>query len=367
MRRRVSIVLLLALAFGLLALPQPSAAQQRTRCFAETGHCISGAILTYWERNGGLPVFGYPITDLRTETIEGSWTGPVQWFERDRLEDHGAQGVMAGRLGARYLELRSTPWTEYPKASRVSTSCVFFQETGHSLCEPFLSYWRQNGGLARFGYPITEPFVEQIGSWSGVVQYFERRRMERHSELAGTPYEILLGLLGSNVQQAEQAGCPGSIPATLRPAVFNIPFRDAMGCPRNTYADIPAAVQNFEHGMMIWVNQGDGGKKIIVIYNPGVFTDTFIYTVRDDTWTEGELVSEGLTPPPGRYEPVRGFGKIWRGSRGARQFIGWATEPERAETATVQYFEKGLLLRLHITNTVYAFGPDSNQTLQVWP
>jgi hypothetical protein len=93
-----------------IASVAPAEAQQRTRCF-ETGYCVSGAILRYWEQNGGLPIFGYPISEQRVTTIEYTWIGPVQWFERDRLEDHSneGQGVLAGRLGVRYLELTNRP------------------------------------------------------------------------------------------------------------------------------------------------------------------------------------------------------------------------------------------------------------------
>ncbi len=126
----------------------------------------------------------------------------MQWFERDRLEDHGGQGVMAGRLGADVLERRGTPWESYPKASSAAVGCHLFAETGHSVCEPFLSYWQQQGGLERFGYPLTEAMEETIGGWTGTVQYFERRRMEQHPENA-PPFNIQLGLLGREVRGAE--------------------------------------------------------------------------------------------------------------------------------------------------------------------
>jgi len=91
---------LIIIAGVLVFLQSATPAQaQRTQCFEMTGYCVSDPILAYWENNGGLAVFGYPISPLRTETIEGTWTGPTQWFERDRLEDHGAEGVLAGRLG----------------------------------------------------------------------------------------------------------------------------------------------------------------------------------------------------------------------------------------------------------------------------
>jgi hypothetical protein len=204
---RAALALLALVIAGLAALsPQPSAAQTSQRCFAETGFCISGSIRAYWERNGGLAVFGYPITNLHDETIEGSWTGPVQWFERDRLEDHSGdgQGVLAGRLGAQSLELQGHPWQTLPGAPGPGDpqNCTYFPETAHILCGELRAYWQRNGGLARFGYPITERFTQTIEGRQYTVQYFERRRMELHLENAGTPYAVLLGLLGRDVYAA---------------------------------------------------------------------------------------------------------------------------------------------------------------------
>ena len=69
---------------------------------------------------------------------------------------------------------------------------------GASLRDGFRAYWTANGGLAVFGFPISEPFEERNADDGQVytVQYFERNRLEYHPELAGTPYEILLGQLG---------------------------------------------------------------------------------------------------------------------------------------------------------------------------
>jgi hypothetical protein len=180
-------------------------AQGRERCFEETGYCVQDPILAYWEQNGGLPVFGYPISERRTEQVENQ-TLPVQWFERDRLEDHGAVGVLAGRLGARLLELQGRPWETLPTVDAPAEGCRYFGETRHMMCEPFLSYWEQNGGLERFGYPISETQEETLGDWTGTVQYFERRRMEHHPEHAGTEYEVLLGLLGKTVLETTTSG-----------------------------------------------------------------------------------------------------------------------------------------------------------------
>ncbi|HET7037504.1 MAG TPA: hypothetical protein VFI42_17595, partial [Thermomicrobiaceae bacterium] len=60
------------------------------------------------------------------------------------------------------------------------------------------AYWQQHGGLAVFGYPISEDFqeVSQTDGQEHTVQYCERARLEWHPENQGTPYEFLLGHLG---------------------------------------------------------------------------------------------------------------------------------------------------------------------------
>jgi hypothetical protein len=222
----------LSLCMLTLFVQQPSLSQAQSgeRCFAETGHCISGAIRAYWEQNGGLPVFGYPISPAREETIEGNWTGLTQWFERDRLEDHSneGKGVLAGRLGAQYLDVTGRSWRRGPGDSRYpyNPDCrTFFKETGYQICGSFREYWEKNGGLARFGYPITEPMQEQIEGETYIVQYFERRRMEEHPEFFGTPNQVQLGLLGSALRNVylEQPAL-NDVPAATQQAILDAAY-----------------------------------------------------------------------------------------------------------------------------------------------
>lgn len=361
MKRSMIMLAALLTSLSILMMPAPAGAQERTRCFTETGHCISGPILEYWEQNGGLAVFGYPISDLRVETNNDGWTGPTQWFERDRLEDHANEGlgVLAGRLGASYLELQGRPWETFPRVSSAPAGCRYFPETGHSLCGRFLTYWERNGGLERFGYPITEAYQETITGpdsfWTGTVQYFERRRMEYHPEFAGTPYEVLLGLLGRDIH--EYRGC--AAPAEPLAATVNA-YRDLLSCPAPyPLVNWPMATQRFERGAMVWVQGVHGGSGgIYVLYNDST-RNTLVWELYADTWREGMPTSGGQTPPQGLYEPIRGFGKLWRENAHVRDTLGWAIEPERATSGAQQYFRGGAwaIYRAE-ADRVYILSPD---------
>ena len=47
----------------------------------------------------------------------------------------------------------------------------FFPETGHSLSGVFKQYWQAHGGLAQFGYPLTEEMGED--AWQDAMLVFE--------------------------------------------------------------------------------------------------------------------------------------------------------------------------------------------------
>ncbi|NJM06734.1 lamin tail domain-containing protein [Candidatus Gracilibacteria bacterium] len=204
---RVLAVVVLSLLIGPF-MPFAVRAQSDERCFPETGFCIRGPIRAYWEANGGLAVFGYPITVQTEELVEGS-SLQVQWFERDRLEIQADATVTAGRLGVERLEQLGTPWQMGPN-SPAGPACTAFPATGHQLCGAFAAYWNANGGLERFGYPVTNEFETVLEGQSYRVQYFERRRFELHPEIA--PDAVLLGLLGREVLNGRSTVEPAPTP-----------------------------------------------------------------------------------------------------------------------------------------------------------
>ncbi len=74
-----------------------------------------------------------------------------------------------------------------------------FAETGQCARGPFLAYWQAHGGLAQFGYPISEQLVERLEDGRAyTVQYFERARFEYHPENQA-PYDVLLGHFGRRI------------------------------------------------------------------------------------------------------------------------------------------------------------------------
>ncbi|HJZ46438.1 MAG TPA: glycosyl hydrolase [Roseiflexaceae bacterium] len=172
--------------------------------FPESGHSLRGSFQAYWEANGGLSRFGYPLTEEIVEPEAGHGRPHVvQYFERARFEYFPENAgtpyeVQLGPLGAAILSRFGVDWQTQPKVADAPPDCVFFEPTGHSLCPPFRERWEQLGGLALLGQPITQPFqaTRADNGQPYTVQYFERARFEYFAENAGTPYEVQLGLLG---------------------------------------------------------------------------------------------------------------------------------------------------------------------------
>jgi ABC-type transport system substrate-binding protein len=85
--------------------------------FAETKHCLSGNLKTFYYKYGGIKQFGFPISEPFSEAskdVEGK-NFTVQYFERQRLELHPENkapfDVQLGRLGAEQMDQSSLPKT----------------------------------------------------------------------------------------------------------------------------------------------------------------------------------------------------------------------------------------------------------------
>lgn len=171
--------------------------QQGSHFFAETGHNVPSYFDEYWQANGGLAINGFPISETGYEQLEDGNIYLVQYFERARLEWHPENPsnlrVLLGQFG------RTIHGGVDPKVPAAKDDTYrYFPETGHNVSGRFLDYWKANGDLQQFGYPLTEMVNEKLGGKTYQVQYFERARFEYHPDNA-VPYQVLLGQFGRTI------------------------------------------------------------------------------------------------------------------------------------------------------------------------
>ncbi|GIV97002.1 MAG: hypothetical protein KatS3mg057_1659 [Herpetosiphonaceae bacterium] len=202
-RRVVRGLLCGLLVLSLLLIPGDRNAEAQTEeriCFPEAApvirDCIEGRFAQFWRENGGLPVFGYPITSAHYEVNPDTGANLlVQYFERQRFELHPENAwpydVLLGRLGAVFLDKTKTGPGEKADPSEPN----YVPETGYRIgFEPwelhiegqwYVDYYRSHGlefdgqpgkswpeSVALFGYPITA--VRGRVTDDSSLQIFER-------------------------------------------------------------------------------------------------------------------------------------------------------------------------------------------------
>jgi len=380
--RPLAILALLPLLLGGLAItaPRPVAAQGAT-CFAETGFCVRGHFLDYWTANGGLARNGFPLTDERRELLEDGKEYTVQYFERVWLELHPENAppydVLLGFFGRRVERaqfgavgggLGDFQRALAPAAALAGAS--YFAQTGHNLGGGFRDYWTANGGLAQFGFPITEERRERLEDNNEyTVQYFERARLEYHPENPA-PYDILLGQFGRRI----------ATEATLLTGAFGRVYladqggRDRLGAPAAPAAPMAGATLEFERGRMFYLGgvtarYWGGEAPAIYVFAGGVQAGSLLpYGTNlewPDTWREGEEPGGESAPQAGLFLPTRGFGTVWHLGSGllfrdeqpvsdVRDQLGYATTAgETGYTLLLQYFQGGFMLSTPDARFVY--------------
>lgn len=197
--------------------PPPSISLPSHRYYPIVGHFLSHGFKDFWDRSGGLPVFGYPLTtefDEYNPELDADRTS--QYFERQRFEYHPEHAgtpyeTQLGRLG--YAEAVGRDLLEHDAfqpldETGIDGDCEYFPATGHAACGSFLSYWQSHGldfgdggvsfreSLALFGYPISREFTDPDTGLT--TQYFERARFEFHPDNPAE-HQVLLGRLGADI------------------------------------------------------------------------------------------------------------------------------------------------------------------------
>lgn len=235
--RRILLVLTLLLAF-ITMVPGPALADEgdnpNSVYVPQTGHNISFGFLDFWRLNGGVTVFGYPISDEMSDPKTGQ---TVQYFERAVFEYHAEapddqriqiraldpddriDGLIAfNESQRRYQQLAAFAFTGIPMSqpfARIDTDPdandrIYFPETGHTVAMGFQDFWERHGGAAIFGNPTTEEYMDPASGYS--VQYFERAVFEWHTEGSDPPHvelrnvgKLAAARAGINTAPAQQA------------------------------------------------------------------------------------------------------------------------------------------------------------------
>jgi hypothetical protein len=94
-------------------LPRAGANSENVTYFSQTGHGIQLGFRQFWLRNGGIPIFGFPLSEEFTEVSpDDGQTYTVQYFERAKFEYHPEtpnNSIQIARLGAQALDRAGIP------------------------------------------------------------------------------------------------------------------------------------------------------------------------------------------------------------------------------------------------------------------
>lgn len=184
------------------AIAPPTTNDPNQMYFKETGHFISGGFLSYWKNNGGLPIFGYPLTEEFSQFDKiHNITLTVQYFERAKFEYHSDlpanQRIQIGLLGDEAIAGKFFVPGRFIATTDTQT---YYPITNHTIQGAFYQFWKSNGGLVRFGYPLTEQVNETDSNGQKIVaQYFERAKLEYVLDKNNKPGPVQIALLGRQV------------------------------------------------------------------------------------------------------------------------------------------------------------------------
>lgn len=184
---RVVVIFALLLLASAFRAETSSAQSEGARYFPETGHWVSGDFLVAYEKaSDPIKIYGYPITAV----IDNPTTNrKVQYFQRAHFELHPENPpelrIQMSHLGEiMYKASNALPVPQNHPA------CRHFPETNHQVCYAFLDFFDNNGGIAQFGYPISDIELRS----ERMVQCFQMACYEWHPELPSGQRVTLLDL-----------------------------------------------------------------------------------------------------------------------------------------------------------------------------
>jgi hypothetical protein len=232
--------------------------------FPPTGHTLGGRFARFWGDNGGVPQFGYPLTEEFVETLEDGRAYTVQYFERARFELHpenaAPNDIQLGQFGRRILA----------EVDLLSGGFAFLYTTDPVVLQ----------GLG--------PPVAAAASVAGIAQPFERGLLLGRDDPALDAALCAGGSSGRWLRRPAAGGGEGALGAPVPPE----PVSSGRYAPTGRfgalwradpalraclgYATTPAAVaapllaQRFAHGEMVRLQRPESAV-IYVLYDTGTF------------------------------------------------------------------------------------------------
>jgi hypothetical protein len=184
---RVVVILALFLMATAVLVGTTSAQNEPARYFPETGHWVRGDFLIEYEKaSDPIKLYGYPIT----RAIDNPLTHrKVQYFQRAHFELHSGNPAEL-RVQRTYLgEIMYKAGNALPVLQN-HPACRYFSETDKYVCYAFLDFFDNNGGIAQFGYPISNTELRN----ERITQCFQMACFEWHPELPSGQRVTLMDL-----------------------------------------------------------------------------------------------------------------------------------------------------------------------------
>lgn len=259
--------------------------------------------------------------------------GQELWWQIDYPAGSGKRAWISGR--PTFVRVLNTVPSQ-PITTRSSPQILAFTvapTTTRNLGDPVEVAWSVTGERAE----LCRLVITQLSCEAVPLQ--GQRRVVTDQNLLGTAAFVLQAFNGSaQIQRAVyiRQQCQN------RFAWFfgNPP----VACPADAALLSPAAYQRFQHGLMLWVDHGPGqvDDEFYVFFDESHLRNdrprTYV-TLRAPFQQKPGASRDnrtGETPPAGMFEPVSGFGMLWRGEfvtdpvyfHDLRARLGWALAPE---------------------------------------
>lgn len=260
----------------------------------------------------------------------------------------------------------------------------FTPDAGEAMVDFSGSHIGEPIAIVLDGRVLTTPVIQQAFGDGGVVitsnfTEEEARRLALQLNFGSLPVELTLLTIepmatrpniqrgGEQPTEAPEGGEPTEAPLAS-PTPGPSPTPDPR--PTATTGQIQIVEQVFENGRMFYIQPLDQIWVMVVTEEGGGE-----WTIYQDTFEEGDAEFDpSIVPPDDRYQPERGFGKLWRENDEVREALGWGVTPEFGYVSNYRYQPGGEMVNgqfqpgpgYHVLFSLYGEAFRFNESDQTW-